>query len=162
LGRQFPHRRKSEICVWKNPKRSARKSCAKHKLTSSKAIGKGGPQTLKQYLEQWLERRSVNLKKITFSGYWKAIQKYILPHVGDIQLKKITSEVLERYYTRLQQSGLAVGTVRYVHRILSSAFNDGIKRKILASNPCKYANVPRRQMLELRVLSLEQAKQYLR
>src|SRR6266700_699129 len=140
---------------------------AREKLRKAQADQEQGrlvrvaPQTLKQYLEQWLERRSVNLKKITFSGYWKAIQKYVLPHVGDIQLKKITSEVLERYYTRLQQSGLAVGTVRYVHRILSSAFNDGIKRKILASNPCKYANVPRRQMLELHVLSLEQAKQLL-
>jgi len=67
---------------------------AREKLRQTQAdqqqgrLVKVAPQTLKQYLEQWLERRSVNLKKITFSGYWKAIQKYILPHVGDIQLKK--------------------------------------------------------------------------
>jgi integrase len=119
------------------------------------------PQTLKDYLEQWLERQAMTLKEVTFSGYWRHIHKHVLPYLGHMQLKKVTSDVLERYYIRLQQAGLRASSFRYIHRILSSAFNDGIKRKLLASNPCKLATVPRLQLHDMHVISLEQAQRLL-
>jgi len=78
-----------------------------------------------------------------------------------MQLKKVTSEVLHAYYARLQKAGMRESYIRSIHRILSSAFNDGVQRKVLVSHPCKHAAVPRVQASEIRVLTPEQAQRLL-
>jgi integrase len=69
------------------------------------------------------------------------VRAWIVPHLGEIQLQKLTARDLDRLYLTLRQRGGRDGrplrgkSVRNAHALLSKALKDAVRRGHLAVNP---------------------------
>ncbi len=103
--------------------------------------------TVAYLLDRWLEVTDLELTtRLTYEGY---IQRSILPVLGDLPLRKVTVDVLDRFYVHLHARGgrgggaLAPGTVRKLHFILRAAFGLAVRWGWLSANPAELAKPPR-------------------
>lgn len=108
--------------------------------------------TLREYLEEWLASYvECNLKKSTISSYKSIVKLHIIPLLGNIELQKLTSSHIDKFYAeklkngRLDgKGGLSQRSIQYIHRILSEALNHAVKKKLLTTNPIRdITNTPK-------------------
>ena len=104
--------------------------------TGSAAMVGYGPeskQKLKEYLPKWYESYHHNLAKSTRYSYWSGINIHLIPMLGEVSLNKLTPHMI----AQLREKGLAENSVRYCHRILSSALSSAVKYGYIPNNPAK-------------------------
>lgn len=93
-----------------------------------------------------------------YSSNTSMIRNYIIPFLGNMELKEITARVLEKYYQTLLKTPTVArmtdrnvtkverliqpATVRKIHCLLRSAFNQAEKWELIEKNPARYATVP--------------------
>ena len=126
-------------------------------------------QTLKEYLEHWLEHvKRPSIKIGSYLRYRDLLDLYILPALGHLPLRKLKPEHLEAFYSRLQKEGRADGngglsakTVRLVHGILYQSLEAAVKRRRIAYNVCHDVTLPRIERKEMLTLTAEEAQQLL-
>lgn len=126
-------------------------------------------QTLKAYLEHWLENiKRPSLKIGSYLRYRDLLDQHILPVLGHLPLRKLKPEHLEAFYARLQadgradgQGGLSPKTVRLVHGILYQSLEAAVRRRRIAYNVCRDVTLPRLERQEMHTLTAEEAQQLL-
>ena len=79
-------------------------------------------QTVQQFLLHWLDATDASRKPRTNIRYRELVRLHVLPHIGAIQLSKLTPQQVQGVYGALQKKGLSATTVRQVHAILHRAF----------------------------------------
>jgi len=101
--------------------------------------------------EQWMLRRRTQLRATTAHRYEWMIANYINPRIGDIHLRGLRVEHVDRLYHDLLTSGsrtggeLASKTVYDVHVIIRSSLSDALRRSLIGSNVALMAHAPRAQ-----------------
>ena len=91
---------------------------------------------VKDWLARWLDEKvRPALKVNTQERYEGIIRRQIIPHLGDVDLAALTPKQIEAMESDLLGSGLAVGTVRNTHTILSSAYKEAIRQGLTEHNP---------------------------
>lgn len=86
--------------------------------------------TTEEYLWEWLENHSLEVKPRTRAGYEHLIRVYVAPRIGRTRLQALRPADLSALYRDLLESGgrggkpLSARTVEYVHAVLRKAFND--------------------------------------
>ena len=84
------------------------------------------------------------------------INNYILPLIGDEKLADINTRFLEKYYQQLLQTPavhtmvplkskdekVGTSTIRDIHKLLRSCFEQGVKWELMERNPAIHATVP--------------------
>ena len=108
--------------------------------TGSAAMVGYGPeskQKLKEYLPKWYESYHHNLAKSTRYSYWSGINIHLIPMLGEVSLNKLTPQMIDDMIAQLREKGLAENSVRYCHRILSSALSSAVKYGYIPYNPAK-------------------------
>ncbi len=110
------------------------------------------PITLGRYLnEQWLPFRKAQLRPTTFRRYSWIVDNYIIPTLGDVPIRRLRAEHLDRLYLDLLTSGnrhgepLAPKTVYDVHVVLRSCLGDAKRRHYVPANIALEARPPRPQ-----------------
>lgn len=99
-----------------------------------------------------------------YSSNTGLIRHYIAPKLGELRLKEITPRVLEMFYQGLlktpavplmtdnkyRHTGKFVQppTIRKIHNLLHSAFNQAEKWELIEKNPAKFATLPKYEMQE--------------
>lgn len=116
----------------------------------------GGRIRLGEYLEQWLENVQPTLRAKTHYQYGRIIKLHITPHIGDIPLKALTQQRIEKFYADLQKAGRGVRTVRYAHGVLHRALTKAVLYGLIPGNPAHGASLPQLQQQEMRVLDADQ------
>lgn len=92
----------------------------------------------------------------TYSSNVGLIDHYISPIIGHIKLNEITTRVIEKYYQQLLKTKpvdpiigkkknefLTPHTVRSIHKLLHSCFEQAVKWELMEKNPTDYASVPK-------------------
>ena len=99
--------------------------------------------SLGDLLDRWLEDIEPHRAKYTMKEHRRTIEKSIKPRLGKIRLDRLTTKQLDDYYRSLLERGLAPGTVRRHHSIISAALTRAVKWEWIASNPAQRASPPR-------------------
>jgi integrase len=107
-------------------------------------------QTVGEYLEEWLAAITPTIRESTHVCYRRALRKQVIPAIGAVPLSRLSGPMLSRLYGDLLASGLAPGTVRLTHTILTRAFRDAVRWDRLARTPTATADPPRRTTPETR------------
>jgi integrase len=82
-------------------------------------LATGQKQTLKHYLEHWLENvHKPKIRTSTYVEYRWALYKHILPTLGNISIQKLTVQQVETLYSGKLKEGLSPGSVRNIHTVL--------------------------------------------
>lgn len=95
----------------------------------------------------------------TYTSNVKLIQSYIQPYLGQMKLQEITARTLEKYYQKMlktqavpkctdkryqkERPNVSAETVRRIHRLLHSCFEQAVRWDLIPKNPADYATVPK-------------------
>jgi len=101
-------------------------------------------RTLGEYMLEWFEYHSSQLKESTRSDYEILIRKYILPNLSEVALTDLHRSVFDKFYTSLQQAKVGDTQIRYIQRVIHKALRDAVQDRILAYNPSDGAKVPKK------------------
>ncbi len=118
--------------------------------------------TLEAWLAHWLDNvLPMTARWKTLSTYRSQMRLHVVPALGAWRLSEIQPEHLEEHYRRMQADGHSAHTIRAVHRVLRSAFNEAVRRRRLAGNPALVARPPRAEDIEVEPLSIEESRRVL-
>lgn len=140
---------------------------ARQKLTA--ALGdqdRGVPsikasRTLGDYAASWLETVERTRKPGTVKRYHELLSVHILPELGRYRLGKITPEMIERLYARVQARGLSSSTAHRVHNVLHKLLKDAQRVGLVAVNVADNVTPPRDATHEMACWTPEQAQTFL-
>ena len=122
----------------------------------------GEDQTLNNFLTTWLQDVAKhNVRVRTYERYRELITLHIIPVLGKTKLQKLMPQQLQSLYNQKLEEGYAPQTVKHIHRVLHKALNDALKWQLVIRNVSNAVSPPRVPKKEMRVLSGEQAQQFL-
>jgi len=107
----------------------------------------GGPITVSQFLRvTWLPQKRRQVRPTTAYRYAWFVDRYIIPAVGDIPLRRLRVDHLDTLYAELATSGgrngtgLAPKTVLEVHMIIRAALDAAGQRELVERNVASAAH----------------------
>jgi integrase len=116
-------------------------------------------ETLGAFLDHWLEHViKPNRKPKTHASYAQQVRTHIKPALGEIQLRKLRVEDVERFISDKRESKLSARTVQYLHAILRGALNRAVRLQKLGRNVAALVETPKVTRKEIQPLSAEQAR----
>jgi integrase len=111
-------------------------------------------------IDTWLDLVRAQLKASTWDSYRRNLDLHVLPAIGHLPLRDITSQVLNKLYARLladgkrnAPGGLSAKTVRYVHTTLHKVLADAVDADLIARNPADRAKPPRPERIAAKELN---------
>lgn len=94
----------------------------------------------------------------TYNSKKGLMYNYIIPLIGDVKLDDVTPRLMDKFYQSLlsvkpkivnnrkpKNKYLTVHTVREIHKLLRSAFNQAVKWELMARNPVLNATLPKEE-----------------
>lgn len=140
-------------------------------LDNGKVVSVSG--TVADYLTQWLDTytRSGTVKRSTARVVAGHVQAHIIPHLGHIQLAKLSPAHVQKFYADLlthgevrHKSGRGVSpkTVRNIAGTLHKALREGVKFGVLMRNASDGVALPRWERKELQRWEAYQIGDFLR
>ena len=119
---------------------------------------------LSQWLDEWQRDYLFGVKPSTAELYRESIQLYVLPHLGQIKLDKLTGHMIQKFYNELHQptetdrKPICAKSVKNVHGILHKSLQQAVKNGLLKANPTDGCVLPRVEKKEINPLSSDQIK----
>lgn len=102
------------------------------------------PSIAKDFFAFCLNRiRGRRAAQRTIEKYETVIRLYLEPEMGHLELADVRRKHFENIYARMTARGLAPLTIRKVHSVASTLFNEAVKLDLIAKNPVKGASAPR-------------------
>ncbi|MFL5707084.1 MAG: tyrosine-type recombinase/integrase [Ktedonobacteraceae bacterium] len=125
-------------------------------------LATGPQQTLKHYLEHWLEEvHKPTIRVSTYVNYRRFLDNHILPELGHLHLSKLTPQKVQAFYAQKLKEGLAPGSVRDIHMVLHKALENAVRWRLVGRNVCDDVSPPRQVKHEIQSLTEEQAHKLL-
>ncbi|MGI8736005.1 MAG: site-specific integrase [Candidatus Eremiobacter antarcticus] len=119
-------------------------------------------QTVGQYLTRWLEdsiRPSYRIS--TYTLYEMIVRVHIKDRIGALRLQQLRPPHVERMLSEMERKG-ASGTMRQKARgVLHKALKQALRWHLVTTNACEAVDKPRTSHKPMKVLDLEQARQFL-
>ena len=133
-----------------------------------------GDYTAAEWCRLWFETYSKpNIRYNTAKGYEGIIEHHIIPAIGTIKLKQLSSIHIQRMYNDLKENGrmqrgskqndkpLSNTFVRRVHAVLQAALKQAVKERLIPYNPCENCRIPPKDKKEMTILPPERIGRYL-
>ncbi len=106
----------------------------------------GANSTLKVLIREWLLLIEHSVEVTTLQGYRWLSEKYVIPALGDIKVKNLSTQDLDRFYVALiKNRGLSTSTVRHSHVIIRRSLKQALQWGWIPRNPAELATVPRQE-----------------
>ena len=118
-------------------------------------------KTLNEYLDEWLQAAvKARVRERTYEDYRWMMDRYVRPVLGGRKLAKITPVEVQKLYTDMLARELAPRTIRYCHTVLSNAFKQAVKWRMLPGNPCDAVDLPQQAKSEMQAMSESEAAKF--
>jgi integrase len=99
------------------------------------------------WVRDWVEISRPRLQATTYTGYIDMLNKHICPYFqagrAKLQLKDITPDSIQRYYSAKNKEGLSPNTVIKHHAVIRSALKYAVKSRLIKENPCDFVDRPK-------------------
>jgi integrase len=118
-------------------------------------------KTVRDYLDVWLASAAGRVRERTKYEYERLLERYVRPELGDMRLIDVTPLHVQMMYSRMLERELSARTVRYTHSVVSSAFKQAVKWRMVPANPASAVDLPRVRREEMRALSPDEAQRFL-
>jgi integrase len=118
-------------------------------------------QTVKRYLESWLETIEPTLGEGTWHRHGEYVALHIIPEVGAVKLAQLTPQRVQQLYAAKLAEGLSPTTVHHLHETLHKALAAAVRLGLVARNVTELVDVPRMARHEMTPLSREETQRLL-
>ena len=113
--------------------------------------------TVEEWIWNWLKSyKKGTVKPNTYARYIYVINDYIVPALGKIKLKNLTSLKIQNLYNDCKEKGLSPSSIKHVHTILSPALTQAVKEGIITTNPAYNTTRPSIKKANVNVFTVEQ------
>src|SRR5215213_734061 len=120
------------------------------------------PITVDDYMKMWLETAArPRLRDNTYREYEGLLCRYVSPTLGGKRLSDVRPLDIQSLYASMSEKNLSARTVRFTHSVLSSAFKQAVRWRMLLQNPCGSVELPRKVSQEMRSLTPIEAARFL-
>ncbi len=125
-------------------------------------LATGPQQSLKTYLERWLEQvYKPSVKLGSYRQYRVVVTKHLIPGLGSVSLQKLTPEKIQAFYAQKLDEGKSPKTIQLIHAVLHQALENAVKWNLVPRNVAKLVSLPRIKRYEAQTLTVEQVKRLL-
>lgn len=135
------------IRAYKNVKGSKREAkSVMHKMITEMEEGKltqRNNKTVSEWMNEWLENYLPNIEETTRVGYKTKIRCYIKPALGDIRIKSLRPEHVQRMVNDMIDKKLAPKNIRDTFNNINAAMKKAVKLRLIPYNPCEAVELPR-------------------
>jgi integrase len=106
--------------------------------------------TLRELLARWLDHVDDKLSPTTMREYRRLVSKMIDPDLGQLTLRRVTTQRLDAYCAGLvRERGLSPASVRHVHAVLRGALDQAVRWGWIPTNPAASASPPKIRRREI-------------
>lgn len=98
----------------------------------------GEDTSLELFVADWLQSARLRIKPSTYERYKIALDKHIVPILGDLMLTRITAARLESFIDEKIKEGCAPASINKLIMVLKIIFKRARRYKIIADNPAEY------------------------
>jgi integrase len=92
--------------------------------------------TLKEYLEEWLKHKELEVKPRTIESYRWLCETYVMPTLGGMKLKKLTTEHVRKLMQN-QHAKVSAVSANKCRDVLSRALRQAVHDDLISKNPCE-------------------------
>lgn len=118
--------------------------------------------TLAQFLDSWLADVVIHrVRPRTYESYTMIVRVHLKPALGDMKLRSLRPDHIQRLFSEKLATGLSPTTVRYIHAVLRSALNQALRWGFVARNVATLTDPPGRRHTEMRTLTPDQVRTFL-
>jgi integrase len=114
--------------------------------------------TVKTYLQTWLDGARPSLRPMTFQSYESVIRTQLEPRLGRIRLAQLRPHHVQAMHSAMLAEGLSPKYVRNVHGVLHRALDRAVQWRQLVVNPADGIDLPQRAPREMHALTPDQAR----
>jgi len=115
-------------------------------------------QTVAQFLAYWFEHHITRTAKpSTHRSYEQVMRLYLVPHIGHIQLDKLTPGHVQQMLNALGDTDLSARTVQYALTVLQGALKVAVRQGYVARNVAQFVDPPSVPRFQGQALSPDQA-----
>lgn len=119
--------------------------------------------TLDEYLDQWLSGVArLKASERTADGYVSILGRNIRPPLGMKRLDKLQALDIQKVYGEMLGRGLSARSVKHAHSVIHNALRQAVKMGMIMRNPADFVELPKVPHKERRVLSPEEALEFLK
>lgn len=120
-------------------------------------------ETVATYLKRWLAVcAKPNLRDNTYCSYESICRLRITPHLGSVNLMKLTAPAIQALYETLREQGLSPRSVQYTAAVLRKALSQAVKWDLIPRNPADLVDKPKvKKKYEVKILEPHQARAFL-
>lgn len=118
---------------------------------------------LKDWLYMWLQQYAKNsVKPSTYISYEGYIYNHIIPVLGTYPLQQISVALIQNFYNEKYESGSSRGgglspkTLRNMHNMFHHCMEQARINGLIPFNPTNGTVLPKREKVEMRVLSVDE------
>ncbi len=123
----------------------------------------GAKITLNEYLDRWIETAvKPRVRGKTYQDYDGMLRRYVRPFLGERVLAAIRPLDVQTLYQQMTERGLSARTIRYTHVVVRSALRQAVRWRLLLENPADGLRLPQQPKGEVRVLTLDETRIFLR
>ena len=136
-------------------------------------LSKVDTYTVGAWAEHWYRLYAwPNLRDSTRRSYEGLIRQRVVPALGDIPLKKLKPQDIQKLYNDMRdhgrirtgkksKPGLSASYVRSLHTMLHGCLERAVKERLIVRNPCDDCIPPKLQKTEMKILPQEDVRTYL-
>lgn len=104
-----------------------------------------------------------SLKQSTYLSYESYIRVHLKPALGDIQLRDLSSRLLQQYYNyKAETEGLSPKTITNINLFLHKALSYAVTEGYIPSNPAASINLSRGNKPQIEILTRDEQAQLIR
>ncbi len=123
-------------------------------------LATGPKQKLADHLTYWLEHvKKRTIRASTYVRYHIALEKHILPALGQLVLSKVTLRTIQQFYNQKLDEGQSPSSVSTMNKVLYQALAYAVKERLIMVNPCIGVSLPSEKRRKVQPLTVEQAQQ---
>jgi integrase len=117
--------------------------------------------TFDEFLNTWLGSAKASIRPRTWSHYEQLIRNYVIPNLGQIKMKDLRPDQIQRFYNHLLSNEVGVYTVIKIHAMLHGALEQAVKAGLVNRNVSNAVIPPSEPAKEMSILDESQVSQLL-
>ena len=113
--------------------------------------------TVNQWLDIWLKEYKKPIIRLgTYRGYTVNFKHHIRPYIGDIKLKDLRNDIVQRSINDLIKNGVSSYTIKETYRMFLGAMEQAVENDLISKNFVKSIALPATEKKSSRALTTEE------
>ena len=113
--------------------------------------------TVEQWGWEWMQTfKAGKIKHSTMDNYESDFRLHVVPYIGHVKLKDLTTLMIQRVYILLEEKGLSSKSIRNVHGMLHGMLDKAMKMDLIRNNVSNNCELPPIRKTEMHPLTKEE------